>query len=367
MSKIIVDQVATNGGDTFTFPAADGTIAKQPLVTDASGGLSFNTTSPLPPIADGTAGKAVVTDGSGQLEFSANVMPAADGTVGQYLSTDGSGQMEFIDPPPIPSNLPEDSIHSIGMLMSSSARENIYSTGEWSSSGAWTTYYNSFSAANSIIQAANMALGDGYPNATSGNKYHSGDHGDTHHRKKLFAKNKRMGHWYRDYYYYDNVTGNYAGTTWSMLPIRNSSANDIDITLYWETSCWNDNYGGSGMAVYTPTGGTGNYAGVTGGSWTTLSNNSSQSVAGTHNNSVTVPAGKTVIVMMSSHHYYQTTYRFKDTHSYYNLHTSFSNANINCDLRMLETLFTARTPSATNSNDYTWELYPACAALFSDR
>jgi len=83
MSKVIVDQIQKNGGTTFTLPAADGTAANKPLVTNGSGTLAF---SPLSmPAADGTANKPLVTDGSGQLAFSPNVLPAALGTTGQFL------------------------------------------------------------------------------------------------------------------------------------------------------------------------------------------------------------------------------------------------------------------------------------------
>ena len=367
MSKIIVDQIATNGGDTFTLPAADGTLAKQPLVTDATGGLSFNTTSPLMPAADGTSGTAVITDGEGQLEYSANSMPAADGTSGQYLTTDGSGQLEFIDPPPLPSNLPEDSSYAIGMVRSSSARENVYSSGEWSSSGPWTTYYNDLSTANSITQAANQALGDGYPNGSSQALY-SGDYAHNMHREKIFAKNKRMGNYNRSMYYHDNYTGNYSGVTWSMLPIRNNGADSVSVSLTTHTTVYSSSaYSGSGMAVYTPTGGNGNYAGTTGGAWTQVWGYTGSNAGYQKSSSVTVPAGRTVIVMLTSNHNYNTTYRFKDTHLYYGLDASFASADVVCDLRMLETLYMARTPSATHSNDYTYQLYPACAELFADR
>ena len=67
----------------FTLPAADGTAANKPLVTNGSGTLAF---SPLSmPSTDGTANKPLVTDGSGQLAFSPNVLPSSLGTSGQVL------------------------------------------------------------------------------------------------------------------------------------------------------------------------------------------------------------------------------------------------------------------------------------------
>jgi hypothetical protein len=88
MSKIIVDQIAKNGGTTFTLPSTDGG-ANAPLVTNGTGTLAY---SPLKmPAADGTANKPITTDGSGQLQFNPNALPAAAGTAGQFLVSGGTG------------------------------------------------------------------------------------------------------------------------------------------------------------------------------------------------------------------------------------------------------------------------------------
>jgi len=96
MSKIIVDQIAKNGGATLTIPAADGS-ANQPVVTDGAGNLSFAPNKM--PTADGTANKPVVTDGSGQLSFSPVPMPTSMGTAGQYQTVQSDGSMAFVDVP----------------------------------------------------------------------------------------------------------------------------------------------------------------------------------------------------------------------------------------------------------------------------
>ena len=97
MSKIIVDQIAKNGGTTFTLPSTDGG-ANAPLITNGTGTLGY---SPLKlPAADGTANKPITTDGSGQLQFNPNALPAAIGTSGQQLAVNsGATALEYVAPP----------------------------------------------------------------------------------------------------------------------------------------------------------------------------------------------------------------------------------------------------------------------------
>ncbi len=297
-------------------------------------------------------------------------IPSTDGTVGQVIKTDGSGQLGFVDQPVIPADtvVPPDSDNSIGWVYSSSARSNVYSTGEWTSSGPNSTYYNNLQDASARLQAVNMALGDGYPDGTSQNFY-VGDCGEQKHRELMFAPNKRLGHRYSDRFYYDNASTDqtYAGITVSLMPIRNSSSAAIDVTMDTYTSCGSNNYGGSGMAVYTPVPGVYSVAGATAGAWTTLWSYTSTNNAYNKTQVVSVPANSTVIVMLTSAHIYHTTYRFKDTHFYRNLHTTFSDPAIKCDLRMLYTLQMGKRPSATYNTDTTQELWTSCADLFGDR
>jgi hypothetical protein len=94
MSKIIVDQIAKNGGTTFTLPSTDGG-ANAPLVTNGTGTLAY---SPLKmPAADGTANKPITTDGSGQLQFNPNALPATIGSSGQQLAVNaGATALEYV-------------------------------------------------------------------------------------------------------------------------------------------------------------------------------------------------------------------------------------------------------------------------------
>ena len=88
MSKIIVDEIQKNGGDTLTLPTTDATANNQPMVGSSSGVLSF---SPLAlPAADSDANKPVTTDGSAQLQFGGFALPSSAGSSGQVLTSNGT-------------------------------------------------------------------------------------------------------------------------------------------------------------------------------------------------------------------------------------------------------------------------------------
>jgi hypothetical protein len=266
--------------------------------------------------------------------------------------------------------LPEDSLLSTGMVMTSSARNNVYSTGQWSSSGPNSTYYNSLNGASDWVQAWNMLMGDGYPKGTS-QHFYVNDDGDTFHRELIYAHNRRMGHNYRDMFYYDNAsTGqDYAGVTFSCCPVRNHGSSSQTISMLTYRSSGSGNYGGAGVMYYTPTFSSGtNYANANGGAWTLLNSYTSSNDQYGYNASVVVPAGTTVLFFMSSAHRYHTTYRFKDTHNHYDLHTAFTETNnVKCDLRMLQALYTGREPDADYNASTPWEIYNTCATLYGDR
>lgn len=363
MSKLIVDQIAKNGGAVLTLPAADGTVANQTLVTDGSGALSF---SPLSmPAADGTANQALVTNASGVLGFSANKLPAADGTAGQFLTTNGSGQLVFGNKPAI---VPDDSQFIIGSLVTNSGRSNIYSTGEWTSSSASGSYFHSWQNSESMSNGWNMFMGDGYPNGTSQIMY-TNDEGQANNRKKEYANGDRLGFQQRDLHYYENVTSNYAGVTWRCTPIRNTTGTEITRTLNTYLSSIDSTYGGSSIGVYTPTTSDGTYANTTAGTWTTPFTGGSNTASNARNGSIVVPANTTVLVFTNSTHHYATTQRFKDSNMLINLDV-FLAGDLVCDLRMLETLSIARVghyDGVTHSVTHPWYIYPLAATMFGDR
>jgi hypothetical protein len=295
-------------------------------------------------------------------------VPAADGTAGQVIKTDGSGQLGFVDLPPTPINttIPDDSEFIIGSVISNSARNNVYSTGEWSSSGPWTTYYHSWQDANSITQGWNMFMGDGVPNGTSQPMFvNDGENAMT--RVKEYANGDRLGNQQKDYFYYDNITSNYAGVTWRCTPIRNTTSAAVTRTLSVYLSSYDTSYGGACIFTYTPDATT--YAGTTGGTWQSNWNGGTNTASTNRTGSITIPANTTVLVFTLSTHQYATTYRFKDSNMLSGLATFFGTELV-CDLRMLETLATARVghyDGVTNTVTHPWYIYPLTATMYGDR
>ena len=311
--------------------------------------------------------KIIVEQLQGGNSGTALTLPTADGTAGQFIKTDGSGALSFgaVDSAP----LPDDNDLMVGMVMTSSARNNVYSTGGWSSSGPNSTYYNDLNDASARTQAWNMFLGDGSPQAAVGeNKMWTDDGVDTYHREKIFAHGRRLGHSYKSLHYEPNHTGqDYAGCTWSCIPFRNKGSSSVTVAIATKRSVGNNAYGGSGVMYYTPTGGSGPYSTTTGGSWTVLNSYSSNTDAYENTYSFPVLAGRTILLFMSTAHRYHTTYQFKDTHAYCELQTAFTHTDIQCDMRMLEALHSCKSPSATNSSNNPYDIYTACATCYGDR
>lgn len=313
MSKIIVDQIQTTGGTPFT-------------------------------------------------------LPSTDGTANYTLATNGSGTLSWAAPPAQGSTVPDDSHMSVGTLVSGSSRDNVYSTGEWSSSGPWTTYYNSWQDTNSRIQGVNMFMGDGYPDdgATTQAFYiNDGMHNES--RKFEYAHNSRVGFLRKDYFEYDNHSGQYAGIHIRAMPIRNTTSSDITRSIGAYMSAYNNDYGGAALYLYTPN--TSTYSTTTSGTWTDIDQeNSSSSFTNFGTKSVTIPANKTCILFGTSSTQYQTTYRMKTTNMFYNLHTFFpTTEDLVCDQRMLHALAFGRIDGASYSTDNFYKIYPVCAQLYGDR
>ena len=364
MSKLIVDSLQKgSSGDVLTLPATDASVNNQPMVSSTTGELSF---SPLAlPAADGVANKPVTTDGSNQLQFGGFALPAGAGTDGQVLTSTGTAAAwEAVSAPPVA----DDNDLIIGALFSHSNRQNVYSTGAWSTGGPNSTYYHELNDANSRIAAWNMLLGDGYPdqtnNATSSYMTHAGSWIPS--RYKSYAHNRRLGYNFRYFYWHPNGTS-YPGCTWMCIPIRNNSASPINV-VFDSTMSSQQTYAGSGHMYYTPTFSAGtNYANCTGGAWTVLNSYNSSNETRDYQATIPVPANTTVLYMVTSTWKYRTTYQFSDCCILRNLHTSFTDAAIVCDLRMLEALYMGRQPAATNSAATPYELYTTCATLFGDR
>lgn len=335
MSKLVVDQVQKSGGPALTLPTASAGAANSLMVSDASGNLTFSTLG--------------------------NLLPA--GVSGSQLTTDGSGNLSFSKAPV----LPNDNPLIIGTVATSSARGNVYSTGEWSSSGPNSTYQNATAAGSNTTythMSWNMLLGDGAASASSTTQnFFSHDYTGEYHRTLHYATNGRVGDWEKTWEYYENNTS-YGGVTWRVLPIRNTTSSPITTTVYFGYSAY-DTYNGAACGVFTPSGTGTNYAAQTGGTWSQGFSQTGSTMT-TSSISVVIPANTTILVMLISSHNYMTTYYYDDCNMFYNLTATFTTGLV-CDLRMLNTLAMARSPSATNSTSYPHEMYTACASIYGDR
>lgn len=288
-------------------------------------------------------------------------LPTADGTAGQFIKTDGAGVLAFQTPTTVLT--PTDTSNIFGSVFTASARGNIYSTGEWTSSGPNSTYQNATAAGTNATythMSWNMFLADGYPDGTTQIMY-ANDFRGLENRQKFYANNNRLGVNQRELFYYNNDTS-YGGVSWHVLPVRNTTASSITKSLSYMYSSY-DTGNGAALGYYTPNAAT--YAATSGGTWTQPFTSTSSTITAT-SSSIVIPANTTVLVMLVTSHNYQTTYYFKESSMFYGLGTFFSSGLV-CDLRMLEALSTLRTPSSSYTTSYPHEIYTGCAAVYGDR
>ena len=73
-------------------------------------------------------------------------------------------------------------------------------------------------------------------------------------------------------------------------------------------------------------------------------------------------------LLCTSGWWYHTTYDFKDSNMFYNLHDFFKEDNsLVCDLRMLDAMATIRMKGESYNSSNPWKLYPQCALKHGDR
>ena len=256
-----------------------------------------------------------------------------------------------------------DNNNIYGSVMTASARGNIYSTGSWAGPGPNAAYQNATAAGTNATythMSWNMFLSDGYPNGTTEIMY-SGDFRGLEYRTKLYSANQRLGHNYRELFYFRN-TSSYGGVSWHVMPVRNTTASPITKSLSYMYSAY-DTENGAALGYYTPNAAT--YAATTDGTWTQPFTQTGSQI-GNSTSSITIPANTTVLVMLVTSHNYQTTYYFKESSMFYNLSTFFSSGLV-CDLRMLEALAKLRSPNSTYQTSYPHEMYTGCAAVYGNR
>lgn len=298
-------------------------------------------------------------------------LPTVDGSSGQFMATDGAGNLGFASPniPSIPTWLPlaPEGKGIVGSVVSSTQRNNIYSTPEWSSTGPSGSNFtnNALHQDPNMIQFMTMLLGDGLSNAGTSQGY-LGDSEGALNRQLQFSNGNRLGY-RRDQFYYDNATS-YGGHSWRVMPIRNTSNAGISVALAGYTSdYWSAGYEGSQLLVIAPN--TSTYSTVTSVTGTSIGTTSNSSEQNALTGNFTVPANTTVLVVLSNTHSYQTTYRFKDTNYFYNLGTTFTSSSIICDMRMLSSLYMSRfnlTYTASGLTELA-KLWTVTATNFGDR
>jgi len=300
-------------------------------------------------------------------------IPATDGTTGQYMKTDGSrnlgwASMTYTGPQILTAIPVPEGKGIIGSVTTHSDRQNTYSSEEWTSSGPWTTFYNyAIHADNHAIQFWNMFLGDGQANRTDAStEYMQG--GDSEHqfaRTIQFASGKRLGY-ARDFLHWDNATS-YAGHSWRVIPVRNTTGSPITVTISARASDNGGSYEGACLAVFEPN--TTTYSTVTSVTGTSVATFQSQVQNQNLTGTYTIPAGKTVLVCLTSTDCYMTTYRFRDTNFFYNLDTLFPTGVI-CDMRMLYNLHSSRFTDIAYTGSFTPQIsaiWKQCAVNYGDR
>jgi len=301
-------------------------------------------------------------------------LPVGNGTTNQFIQTDGQGNLSFENPiiyqPGETYLVAPESAYNIGTVSTHTDRQNIYSTGEWTSSSSWTTYSNyQIHQDNSAIQFWNMLLGDGYSNASATTERMQG--GDSEHemsRRVQFASGNRVGY-RRDILRWDNVQ-DYAGHTFRVLPIRNTNSGSVSVAVSGIVSnYWSSGYEGAVLASFVPN--AGKYSAVTSVTGTSIANITSNNTrAKDLTGSVTIPGGTTALVALTSTDWYETTYRYKDCNHFFKLHETFTGTNgVICDMRMLSHLARGR-PYLSYTGALATNLAPlwtTCATQYGDR
>lgn len=301
-------------------------------------------------------------------------LPVAGATPGQYIQTDGQGNLSYANPTVNQAGqtwlvAPENGT-MVGTLVTHTDRQQIYSTGEWTSSGPWTTFYNyQIHADNHAIQFWNMVTGDGFGAYSSTTNYMMGADSENELPRRIqFANGNRVGH-ARDVMHWDNNT-DYAGHTWRVLPIRNTNAGSVTVSISGTVSnYWSSGYEGGQIAYFVPNAGP--YSEVNSVTGISVANvTSSNARLKDLSGSVTIPGNTTVLVCLTSTDCYQTTYRFKDTNYFTKLNEVFTGANgVICDMRMLSNLVRGKInlPYTGSLATTLPALWTSCANAYGDR
>lgn len=145
----------------------------------------------------------------------------------------------------------------------------------------------------------------------------------------------------------------YAPWRTSIMFIKNKGTTNKTVNVYGTVSSqWSSGHDGSSMTYYTPNNVAGSVSSVS------MSNVwSYQSTTTTYNNngSITIPAGRTVAVSLANSMYYHqdtnSNASWHDLNGFYNLSTTFGDADIVPDLEMTQTYMMMRHYTSSYNSD----------------
>lgn len=198
---------------------------------------------------------------------------------------------------------------------------------------------------------------------------------DPHLRKIVPAQGDAVG--FAEEFSNYNRNSSYMNVTTQMLPIRNNSGSNINVPVYYAIHCVGGTYNGANVFTMTPE----NSSGTTYSTVNSVGYGCSFNTSGSYvtngfpylgNSTITIPAGKTVLVGITECAYQITTQTANRFSAFYRLSDTFANANIQCDLRMVETMAYANfynmgwTTRSWNSGQ-AYKVWNMCGTLYGDR
>ena len=196
------------------------------------------------------------------------------------------------------------------------------------------------------------------------------------HRKVMFAENSVLG--VDELTTYVNRSASYCPVNVKLLPIRNThSSFDVTILIYYAYHCYGGTYNGANVFYVTPGNSSGTaYSTVNSVTYTSVvSDTNYRSSTGFPQSgaaAITVPAGKTIIVGITDTTYIWGNYEGPSYSMFDRLNDTFGNTNIQCDLRMIQTMRFANYyqmgwTSAGWASGQAWRLWNMCGTLYGDR
>ena len=236
-----------------------------------------------------------------------------------------------------------------------------------------------FPAANSGIATHSyefsFRIGIGYQSLLSPFSNYSYLNRKPHYRKIITSQGTSIG--IAEAFANYNRNSSYTNVTTMIMPIRNTSGSNINVPVYHSFHCAGGTNMGAAVFSMTPVNSSGTtYSTVTsvtyGQIFTTLdsylSNGSPQIGLAT----VTIPAGKTVLVVITESSWQITSNTAHRFSAFYRLQNTFANANIQCDLRMVETMANADFYNLGWTNNafpsgQEYRVWNACGTLYGDR